>query len=85
MWTAFGVTIGVVLCCLRVIPFAYGFVTEFLKMRRQGRKPKLSTSQTAAPTTTSRTPKIRIHLPNMSPADQETARPIHFSVLVSFP
>jgi len=41
MWTAFGIIIGVILCCLFVIPFLYGFVTEFLKMRRQGRKPRL--------------------------------------------
>ena len=41
MWTTFAIVIGAILCCLFVIPFLYGFVTEFLKLRRQGRQPHL--------------------------------------------
>lgn len=41
MWTWLGIIIGAILCCLFVVPFMYGFVTEFFKMRRQGRQPRL--------------------------------------------
>jgi hypothetical protein len=40
MWTIFGIIIGGI-GCLFVVPFLYGFVTELLKARRQGRKPRL--------------------------------------------
>ena len=40
MWTTLGIIIGAILCCLFVIPL-YGFVTEFLKQRREGRQPRL--------------------------------------------
>jgi hypothetical protein len=41
MWMTFAIVIGVILCCLFVVPFLYGFVTEFFRTRRQGRQPRL--------------------------------------------
>jgi hypothetical protein len=35
------IVIGAILCCLCVVPFMYGFAAEFLKMRREGRRPRL--------------------------------------------
>ena len=41
MLTALGIIIGGILCSLTVIPFLYGFVTEFFKLRRQSQQPHL--------------------------------------------
>ena len=41
MRTALAIMFGVAVSGLFVVPFLWGFVTEFLKLRRQGRKPRL--------------------------------------------
>jgi hypothetical protein len=41
MWTALAIMFGLFVLSLFVIPFVYGFVTAFLKLRRQGRRPRL--------------------------------------------
>jgi hypothetical protein len=41
MWTACFIVFGIFVTGLFMVPFLWGFVTEFLKLRRQGRKPRL--------------------------------------------
>ena len=40
MWMILYIVLGAVLC-LFMVPFMYGFITEFFKMRQQGRPPRL--------------------------------------------
>jgi hypothetical protein len=41
MWTTFAIVIGVIPCGLFVVPFVYGFVTEFFRLRWLARQPRL--------------------------------------------
>jgi hypothetical protein len=41
MWTWIRIVIGAILCCLFGVPFMHGFITEFFRLRRESRQPRL--------------------------------------------